>query len=181
MAARGFLPRRCGLTETYPPPASQNNRLRNLRTVWRRTLCGHVRGDRFRRQSNRLIPEHRSCRRTARFTHTMRNLDHAAHGTAAIPPGAPYPQSVCAGKSKLGERNRCGITAANCHNSSQKLPGSPRWAASSIGGLERRHASSLRVRLLHFDFSVRLGLFAGRRTRNATCRSAWSRALRAAR
>src|SRR5712691_6767750 len=35
------------------------------------------------------------------FTHTMYNLDHAAHGTTAIPPGARDAQSVCAGQSKL--------------------------------------------------------------------------------
>ena len=46
------------------------------------------------------------------FTHTMRNLDHATRGPKAIPPGARYPHSICARKSKL---------AGRYHNATQLL------------------------------------------------------------
>jgi hypothetical protein len=123
MVYRDFLTWQCGSAETYPPQASQNRHCRNLPNLRGRSRSGRVRGDRFRRQLIRRLPELRSWRRIPvdMFTHAMCNLDHAAHGVTTIPPGAYDVQSVLAGELKLGGRNRCSITVVNAHKNPGKL------------------------------------------------------------
>ena len=119
MVYRGFPPWRCGSTEPCPPPASRSRPRRNLRNARPRARCGHVRGDRCRRQSNRPTPELRSCRHTARYAHPC----HAQSGPRrargrGYPPGARDAQSIRARKAELGGRKGCSMVAVNRHSAS---------------------------------------------------------------